>query len=237
MLLRETGRYLFEHTVTNLRNAKSLCRIVLATDCAQILEAAESVGIETILTSERHPSGTDRIHEALHGLLERGNSPWDVILNVQGDEPELPVRDVDRLVLAFRDPEVELATLGRPMRSGEDVSDPNLVKVVVDQNRDAIYFSRSRIPFQANPPSPARGEIRELPSLRCHIGVYAFRPSALDRFCSLPTGHLEKTENLEQLRWLENGGRIRVVDSAHAAKGIDTREDYVSFRDRLGTKG
>lgn len=226
MLLRETGRYLFEHTVGSLEQVPELARVVLATDSDEILAAAREVGIEALATSPLHPSGTDRVHEAWRLLAARGEGPFDVVVNVQGDEPELPARDVSLLLSAFADPEVELATLAAPVRTRAEAEDPSVVKVVCDAAGDALYFSRAPIPARG---ASAGGE----PVRLRHVGVYAFRPAALERFCALPPGRLERAESLEQLRWLEGGGRIRVLEVAHAPPGIDTHEHYEAFRTRL----
>lgn len=226
MLLEETGRPLFAHTIANVARARTLERVVLATDSEEILAAARAAGIEAVLTDPAHPCGTDRVHEALVHLVEGGAGPFDVVVNVQGDEPELPPEAIDQLVLAMRSAEVEVATLAAPLeRPGEngEHEDPAIVKVVLDRAGNALYFSRAAIPSRARAPSA-------LPAspLR-HVGVYAFRPAALARFCASAPGALERIEQLEQLRWLESGGRMRVVTIARAPHGIDTPEQYAAF--------
>jgi 3-deoxy-manno-octulosonate cytidylyltransferase (CMP-KDO synthetase) len=227
MLLRETGQYLFEHTCRNAQRSGVLERVVLATDSREIQEAAAGVGIEALLTSPEHTSGTDRVNEAYLGLRARGEGPWDVVLNVQGDEPELPHADLAPLVAAFRDPEVELATLAATSTDARDLGDPNVVKVVLDERGDALYFSRAPIPVRHGAAQRAGGP--DAAPWRRHLGVYAFRPEALARFCSLPRGELERAESLEQLRWLEAGRRIRVLPARTPAGGIDTPEHYARF--------
>lgn len=226
MMLRETGRYLFEHTVRNLEAGGAAARVVLATDSEEILAAAGEVGIEALMTDPAHRSGTDRVHEA-HARLAAAGERCDVVLNVQGDEPDVSAADLRRLVAAFEDPAVELATLWTPL-APEEAEARSAVKVVLDARGDALYFSRATIPDASHrrpeaPPAP----------LRRHVGVYAFRPAALERFCRLPEGELERVENLEQLRWLEAGGRLRVLPADHAPRGIDTIEDYRAFVARL----
>lgn len=230
MLLRESGRYLFEHTVRGVRRARSLTRIVLATDSEEILAAAREVGVEAVLTSDAHQSGTDRVHEAFELLLARGEGPFDVVLNVQGDEPEVAGETLDPLVAAFADGEVELATLCTPLADAREALDPSIVKVVLDRRGDALYFSRAPIPGLV----PGARERDPAPFLR-HIGVYAFRPDALRAFCGLPRGAHEQRESLEQLRWLEAGRRIRVLSASEGSVGIDTPEHYAQFlaRERL----
>ena len=224
MLLARTGSYLFEHTAKNAARASAIERVVVATDAPEILAAAREVGVEALLTAATHPSGTDRVNEALSLLERAGEGPWDVVINVQGDEPELPPEGLSDLVAAFRDPTVEIATLCTPIRERSEIEDPGVVKVVVDRNGDALYFSRSPIPSLAR----ASGGFVH----RRHAGVYAFRPAALRRFCALPPSPLELTESLEQLRWLEAGGRIRVLETREIPVGIDTAEHYALFLER-----
>ena len=227
MMLRETGRYLFQHTIENLLGCTRIQQAVLATDSEEILAAAESVGIEALLTSPNHRSGTDRIHQAAQILATRGEGPWDVIVNVQGDEPELPTKDLDRLVDSFGDQSVDLASMFVPTSEEAEGRNPNVVKVVLDGRGDALYFSRSPLP------STERCDPQESPpELKRHVGVYAFRPNALNEFCNLPPGRLERIESLEQLRWLENGRRIRMIQASLKTAGIDTSEDYASFVER-----
>jgi len=229
MLLRESGAYLFQHTVENVRRCGALERVVLATDSDEIARAADGVGIEVVRTSSAHPSGSDRVHEAHAILLERGEGPWPVVVNVQGDEPELPAGDLVALVDAFSDPSVEIATLATPLDDPDEIADPGVVKVVVDRRGDALYFSRAPLPALH-----AAAEAVDGPRSHRHLGVYAFRPAALTRFCTLPRGRLEALEGLEQLRWLEAGLRLRVVRADHVGRpGIDTRDHYEAFLRRL----
>jgi len=230
MLLRESGCYLFEHTVQGVRRARTLVSVVLATDSGEILAAAREVGVPALLTSPAHASGTDRVHEAFELLTAQGEGPFDVVLNVQGDEPEIAGESLDPLIAAFADQDVHMATLCTPLAEVRAALDPSIVKVVLDQHGDALYFSRAPIPAHAP------GGRESGPWLR-HVGVYAFRPDALRRFCALPRGELEARESLEQLRWLEAGLRIRVLVSAEGSLGIDTPEHYAQFlaRERART--
>jgi 3-deoxy-manno-octulosonate cytidylyltransferase (CMP-KDO synthetase) len=237
MLLAETGKPLFVHTAERVAACRAIQRVVVATDAREILEAARDAGLEALLTREDHESGTDRVQEAFAGL---GGGPWDVVLGVQADEPEVETADLEVLVAAFAEPEVEAASLCAPFEREEEAEAPQAVKVVRDSRGDALYFSRAPIPYRAAAPgeasagayaragAPARAGV-----LRRHVGVYAFRPAALARFCALPSGALEGLENLEQLRWLEAGRRMRVLEVARAPMGIDTRADYDLFVARL----
>ncbi|MFT5285977.1 MAG: 3-deoxy-D-manno-octulosonate cytidylyltransferase [Planctomycetota bacterium] len=228
VLLRETGRYLFEHTVLNVRRCRRVARVVLATDSEEVLRAAEEVGIEAVMTSPDHPSGTDRIREALDLLVAAEGEQWPVILNVQADEPELDPAHLDQLAIAFSDSDVDLATLCT-RATPEEEHDPSSVKLVRDSLGNALYFTRALIPNRVH----AREATENPPTWR-HLGVYAFRPEALRTFCDLPVGELERCESLEQLRWLEAGRRIRVVSVSGAPPGIDTPEDYAEFVERNG---
>jgi 3-deoxy-manno-octulosonate cytidylyltransferase (CMP-KDO synthetase) len=224
MLLRETGRYLFEHTARNLLDGGAVERVLVATDSEEILAAAAEVGLEGLMTSTDHESGTDRVREAYELLLESGSGVFDVVVNVQGDEPDLLADDLRGLIAAFADPEVELATLWAPLDDPVEARRKSTVKVVLDARGDALYFTRATVPDTDHARPGA-----ETAACKRHIGVYAFRPAALTRFCSLPESELERAENLEQLRWLEAGGRLRVLPARHRPLGIDTLEDYRAF--------
>lgn len=222
MLLAETGKPLCVHTAQNVARARSIQRVVLATDGAEVLAAAAAFGVEAVLTRADHKSGTDRVFEALGKI----GGVHDVVVDVQGDEPELEPTDLDRLVAVFAEPAVEIATLCGPIADAAALASTSVVKVVRDARGDALYFSRAPIPSGAHPRS---GAPRWLASALRHVGVYAFRPHALARFCALGESRLEALENLEQLRWLEAGERMRVIDASHVPLGIDTREDYDAF--------
>jgi 3-deoxy-manno-octulosonate cytidylyltransferase (CMP-KDO synthetase) len=238
MLLRETGRCLFEHTYEAVASSRAFVEVVVATDSPEIMEIAARARIPARMTRADHASGTDRVFEAWQALsAERGTAASArVVVNVQGDEPDIAPADLASLVRAFADPSIEIATLAAPIASEDEAMRPSVVKVVCDRDGDALYFSRAALPTRGQ----ARAEVASLPVsavLRRHIGVYAFTPSALQRFCALPVGSLEAHENLEQLRWLEAGGRMRVVAASHLPHGIDTAEDYARFvtRSRQGT--
>jgi 3-deoxy-manno-octulosonate cytidylyltransferase (CMP-KDO synthetase) len=237
MLLDATGTPLFEHTARNVLRCAALERVVVATDADEVLQRARAAGLEAVATRVDHPSGTDRAAEALSIV---GAGRWDVVVNVQGDEPELDPVDLERLVAAFADPAVEMATLAGPL-AADDHARPQVVKVVRDARGDALYFSRAPIPYRAGGVDGAAYAREDAPAwslqARRHVGVYAFRPAALREFCALPRGALEALENLEQLRWLEAGRRMRVVEAASVPLGIDTAEDYDAFVARVRRAG
>lgn len=215
-LLAETGRPLVVHTWERARACGRAERVVVATDDARIADAVRRAGGEAVMTSPDCPSGTDRVAEAA-----RACPGPDLVLNLQGDEPEMEPGDLDALLLEMEtDPSVDMGTLAAPLAPG-DRGKPSVVKVVVDRRGDALYFSRAPIPFERDGPGPA--------AARRHVGVYAYRREFLERFARLEPTPLERTESLEQLRALEHGVRIRVVDVAAAPAGIDTAEDYAAF--------
>ena len=225
MLLRETGRFLFEHTARMVRECGAFARVVVATDAPEIEAAAREAGLEALATRADHRSGTERVAEAWAKLSASGEKA-DVVVNVQGDEPELDPKDLARVVEPFAEPDVSIATLAAPLSSDEEWKSPSVVKVVQDSRGTALYFSRAPIPGRGHGAPPMRAA--DLPARR-HIGVYAFRPAVLARCAALAPSMLEQAESLEQLRWLEAGERISVVSASRAPAGIDTREDYAAF--------
>ena len=190
----------------------------VATDDDRILEAVTLFGGKAVMTSPHHKSGTDRIAEAIETL----GSDHDVIINVQGDEPFIRKAQINALCQCFDDEETQIATLGKPFDNMEAVENPNSPKIAVDRRGFALYFSRSVIPY-------VRGEkeadwIKHFPYLK-HLGLYAYRREVLKAITQLPQSPLEKAESLEQLRWLENGYRIRVGLTDMETIGIDTPDD------------
>lgn len=220
-LLRDTGKYLVQHVYERVQQARRVTRCLVATDDNRILEAVRSFGGLAVMTRAAHPSGTDRIAEALAGP-QGGHEP--IVLNVQGDEPEIEPDALDALVDRLdRDPDCPVATLAAPLPAGSDPADPNCVKVALTPVGRALYFSRARIPYPRD-----EGALREHGWL-LHVGVYAYRREFLLKFAGWPPTPLEKTEKLEQLRVLEHGCPIAVQRIARAAPGVDTPADYDSF--------
>ncbi|SDU08895.1 3-deoxy-manno-octulosonate cytidylyltransferase (CMP-KDO synthetase) [Verrucomicrobium sp. GAS474] len=197
--------------------------VVVATDDERIYRAVEYFGGDVVMTSPGHPSGTDRIAE----VARKPKWKADLYLNVQGDEPLIVPREIDRLIEAAAASKAEMATLAHLVETEAEAANPNVVKVVRAANGDALYFSRSPIPFWRDRPQgkakPKKGA--EAPVLWRHIGVYAYRAAALRRFVTLSPGTLEKAESLEQLRALENGMRITVVPTKMRCQGVDAPAD------------
>jgi len=226
MLLQETGTPLVVHTARSVRAAGVFARVVVAVDDEEVASAVRAHGFEPIATRVDHPSGTDRVKEAWDRLAAAGERA-DVLVGVQGDEPDLDGADLARLVAAFADPDVSMATLCVPLANPSEFAAASVVKVVRDAHGDALYFSRAPIPAVGHTRVEGDDPVRR------HVGVYAYRPDALARFTALPRGALEQRESLEQLRWLEAGRKMRVVDARRAPRGIDTLEDYRDFVRRL----
>lgn len=199
--------------------ANVISDVYVATDDKRIHDAVVGFGGNAVMTRSDHKSGTDRIEEAVEKI---GADKFDVVINVQGDEPFIQPSQIRTVMSLFDDPAAEIGTLGKPFESMEAVKNPNSPKIVVSKKGTALYFSRSVIPF-------VRGVdeaewLSHYPFLK-HIGLYAYRTNVLREITQLPQGELEKAESLEQLRWLENGYTIRVGLTDAETVGIDTPAD------------
>lgn len=231
LLLDKTGEPLIQYAWQSARQASSLDDVIVATDSSEIASVVRGFGGRAEMTGE-HLSGSDRIAEVVRRCCEDA----DIVVNVQGDEPELAPSDIDRLVQTLRDsPQAEMATLATPIRDELMLTDPSCVKVVCAADGRALYFSRAGIPFVRDGLDSIRGihasQVAQSPWL-LHVGVYAYRREFLLAFTEMPAGRLEQLEKLEQLRALESGASIQVATIPHASVGIDTREDYARFVER-----
>lgn len=201
---------ILQHVFERSSQAKTLSRLLIATDDQRIFDAALSFGAEVVMTSPHHLSGTDRVAEAA------SHCPADIIVNIQGDEPLIDPAAIDTAAQALLDdPTLLMSTLKRRISVPGEITNPNVVKVVTAFSGDAIYFSRCPIPYN-------RG-VNE--AYFKHIGLYVYRRAFLLGYSSLPVGPLERAESLEQLRALENGFRIRVLETQYESLGVDTPED------------
>ena len=196
--------------------ATNIDRIIVATDDQRILDEVKNFGGEAVLTSDTHPSGTDRC-----GEVALQHSDYDVIINIQGDEPLVDFRQLDALIAAFEDPAVQIATLGIRQVSEADLNNTNRIKIVAGQDGQALYFSRSFIPNTAN----FKGNALDFYPFLRHIGLYAYRRETLMELVRLEPTKLEQVESLEQLRWLYYGYPIRVVETDIETPNIDVPED------------
>ena len=210
---------MFWHVFKRASQCPQLSKIVLATDDNRIVSAANNLNVPTINTRDDHVSGTDRVLEAAELL----NVPEDaVVVNIQGDEPLIQPEQLQTLMDCIQTPGTDIATLIRPLKSNEELKNPNVVKVVVDQLFRALYFSRASIPFVRS--SGAEQKPTNLP-FYTHIGLYAFRREILEQVVNLPPSALEQAESLEQLRWMEHGITIRTAITHLPSLGVDTPED------------
>ena len=201
----------------------------VATDDERIYDIVKSFSGQVVMTRTDHKSGTDRIEEA----IEKIGGEWDVVVNVQGDEPFVAKSQLDTICHCFDDPTTQIATLGKPFESMEAVQNPNSPKIVVDNMGFAMYFSRSVIPY-------VRGKeksswLTHYPFLK-HLGIYAYRKDVLRQITQLPQSSLEIAESLEQLRWLQNGFKIKVGTTDVETVGIDTPQDLERAEEFLKTQ-
>ncbi|HIE97472.1 MAG TPA: 3-deoxy-manno-octulosonate cytidylyltransferase [Planctomycetes bacterium] len=227
LLLQETGKPLLQYVWEVAMASSTLDDVIIATDSERIFDTVHSFGGHAEMTAD-HPSGTDRVAE----IARRCCADAEVIVNLQGDEPELEADTIEALVAAIHHGNTEMATVAAPIRDASVVSDPDCVKVVVDNNGQALYFSRSPIPFSRDA-SIAELLSSERPSpWLLHVGLYAYRREFLLSLTSMPPSSLERLEKLEQLRALQSGARIAVAVVPQAAVGIDTAEDYTAFVQR-----
>lgn len=200
---------------------KAVEDVVVATDDKRIYDAVEAFGGKVLLTSDKHRSGTDRCFEA----LQKMSGEYDVVINIQGDEPFIQPEQIETLKACFTDPKTEIATLIKPFDKDalwDDLSSPNTPKVVVNKRMEAMFFSRSVIPYLRG---TDRTKWLKTHTYYKHIGLYAYKTNILAEITDLEPSALEKAENLEQLRWLENGYSIKVGITHQQTIGVDTPED------------
>ena len=210
-VLREiAGKTMLQRVYEAARGCSELDDVIVATDSNEIMAVCEKNRWSACMTASTHRSGTDRVHEVAQTL------PADVYINVQGDEPLARPEHIIALVALMKRTEIDVGTVKTPC-AASDIPNPNAVKVVTDNFGRALYFSRSPIPFDRD----QTGDHRYFK----HLGFYAYRKHALDKFCSLPESKLERAERLEQLRFLENGIEIYVTETPHDTIGVDTEED------------
>jgi 3-deoxy-manno-octulosonate cytidylyltransferase (CMP-KDO synthetase) len=215
------GRPMIAHVHDRARQAKTVDALVIATDDDRIARAAATFGAVAVMTAASHRSGTDRLAEIAASV------PCDLIVNIQGDEPLLDPAVIDAVVEPMRrDPSIEMGTAARPLADAGELGNPNTVKVVCDRDGFALYFSRAPIPHGRD--EPAAGVAR------IHVGLYAYRRATLLRLARLTPGALERLEALEQLRALEHGIRIRVVDTHYTSAEVNTPEDLERVRRQYG---
>lgn len=218
LLLELDGKSIVQNTYEKAAQAKLLDEVWIATDSQELVDHCKKFTQNVMLTSDQHQSGSDRVAE-----MAEKNPDWDLLINVQGDEPFVSPADIDKVVEPFlHDPKLEMASLfyyfdNEKAGEQEDINNPSNVKVVTDLNNRALYFSRSAIPYPRQ-----ESDYR----YKKHLGIYAYKRDTLQRYCSYPRVELEISESLEQLRALANGIDILMVEAANNSIGIDTAEDY-----------
>ena len=211
------GISMIQRVYNQVKHAASLSEVVVATDDQRIFDHVKSFAGNVVMTKKDHQSGTDRCAEVINNI-----SGFDIAVNIQGDEPFIDPQQIDLLVSCFQNPEVQIATLVRPITEIEDLENINKPKVVLNLNQEALYFSRQPIPFLRgkNIQDWLKNE-----TYYNHIGIYGFKVDTLKKIASLPISKLETAESLEQLRWLDNGYKIKTAISNHINDAIDTPED------------
>jgi len=217
------GKTMIRRVYEQAEKSELLSAIFVATDDERIVSEVNSFSGNAIMTSPKHQSGTDRCFEVLEKI---GKDKYDVVVNIQGDEPFIHPEQIDKVIRAFKHENVHISTLGHSITDSRDLISPSLVKIVRKVNGEALYFSRSPIPFMRD--SSNKDWTKLYPYLK-HIGIYAYRSKVLEEIVKLPMSSLEKAESLEQLRWLENGYSIMVEETDKESFPVDYPEDLKKF--------
>ena len=213
-LVSLAGKPMVQRVYERAQQAQTVDRVIVATDDPRIMDAVHAFGGEARMTRPDHRTGTERIAEVV------AHEPGDVFLNVQGDEPLIDPFAIDAAVGALlEEPPAQIATVATPIRHAGDIMDPNVVKTVLDFDGNGLYFSRAPIPWVRDTQQKVHVKYWK------HLGLYVFQRDALLEYPTLPQGELEKIEQLDQLRWLENGWKIRVAEVPHDAVSVDVPED------------
>lgn len=227
LLLEVNGKSILQMVYERCLKASSLSDVVIATDSAVVEEHVRGFGGNVVMTSDKHPSGTDRCAEALK--IMGGTINYDFVINIQGDEPLMDPENINRLSASFKITS-EISSVCIKIKETDILLNPNVVKVVMNEHQEAMYFSRSPIPH-----------LREVEIDRWvgeagyfkHIGMYGFRADILEKIVKLPVARLEAQEKLEQLRWLANGYKVKMVEVFSDGIGIDTEEDFLRLKQFL----
>jgi 3-deoxy-manno-octulosonate cytidylyltransferase (CMP-KDO synthetase) len=227
VLAELAGKPVIQHVWERARQAARVDDVVIATDSRRVARAAEGFGAPVFLSQTAHACGTDRVAEVARAL------GCDLAINIQTDEPMMEPLLIDALVDLFEAPQVQFASAVAPIHSMDDFLDPNVVKVVCDEEGNALYFSRAPIPWdRERPPAPGDPLPPNLPALK-HIGIYLYRNDALQRLAALPRSPLEIAESLEQLRVLQQGWKMRILEWDYRGIGLDTEADLQRLRAAL----
>ena len=221
------GKPMVIHVVERTLSTQNINQVVVATDHPEILNTVKHFGFEAIMTSDSHESGTDRCAEVLHKL----DQEFDVVSNIQGDEPFIEKASLDQLVSCFDNSDCEIATLYHKISDPSQIDNPSSVKLVKTNDGKALYFSRSPIPFSRE------NSAEKTTNYYKHIGLYGFKADVLKAVTKLPVSTLEQTEKLEQLRWLENGFSIYVAEANNSPIAVDTPNDLKKAQEYFNSQG
>ena len=230
VLMEIGGKSIIQMVYEQCLKSESLSELVVATDSKLVLEHVQKFGGNAVLTSEKHPSGTDRCAEAVE--LLGGAINYDFVVNIQGDEPIINPENIDRMIARIKI-STEISSVFVKIKETEILLNPNVVKVVIDDSSDALYFSRSPIPHLRG--EPTDNWLNKYDYYK-HMGIYGFRVDILEKIVRLPISRLEQIEKLEQLRWLSNGYKIKMVEVDSDSIGIDTMEDFERLKQFLSNK-
>lgn len=220
------GKSMIQRVYEQSSKSKLLADVVVATDDEKIKEHVLSFGGKVVMTGSHHQSGTDRCFEA----IEKFAANTDVVINIQGDEPFIQPEQIDIAAKCFENPEVKIATLAKKLNSNTDLFNPNVPKVIIDKNGFAVYFSRHAIPYLRG---KDQSQWEKLHTYYKHIGLYAYRKDTLSEITRLQQSPLELAESLEQLRWVENGYKIKVETTDYESVAIDAPEDLKKLENFL----
>lgn len=212
------GKPMIQRVYEQVKKVSAISDVVVATDDDRIKNVVESFGGKAMMTSANHQSGTDRCSEVVEKMSEK----YDVVVNIQGDEPFIHPQQIEKVCSLFSSENVQIGTLVKKIKSNEELINPNVVKAVIGSNNKALYFSRATIPYLRNVPS---SEWVFKNTFFKHIGIYAYRTNILKEITLLHQSKLELAESLEQLRWLENGYTIHALETEYESVAIDTPED------------
>ena len=215
-LVEIMGKPMIQRVVEQVNKCSLIDEVIVATDDKRIAEIVLNTGGKVVITRKDHCSGTDRIGEVLEKLNREGHH-YDIVVNIQGDEPFIDPKQIEEVLSLFNIPEVQIATLAKKIISDEEINNPNVVKVVFGNSAQALYFSRSSIPFLRNKTDHT--------TYFKHIGMYAYKTDVLSQLVKLVPTPLEIAESLEQLRWLENGFRVQIHVTEFESVAIDTPDD------------
>ena len=227
-LIDLAGKTMIRRVYENSAKSSGLTDLIVATDDKRIYDEVASFGGNVVMTAMTHQSGTERCGEVLYK-----KPGYDIVINIQGDEPLIDATQIDLLIGLFKSAEVLIGTLVKKISEETDLNNPNRIKVVLDKNNNGIYFSRSPVPFLV---AAKQGDwLRHAPFYK-HIGIYAWRADVLQKLLQLPVTNLEKIESLEQLRWIFHGYQIRTAETLIETPNIDASEDVKKVLDAIGQK-